>query len=172
MEQSIEHLVQLTKETLILTMEEIFGTDATPLVAKLRGCEDSPEGLHRVISQCEVEIKPTISTEKYQQMKVICSALLKDLDEAAQANARPAVTDEKRALKLRIVKAKLIAVTSGVLGAEGLNVLQKLRSAPETREGLIAALKECESIASKSVNAAKADEFRTTCQKIINQLTA
>lgn len=172
MEQSIEHLVQLTKETLILTMEEIFGEDATPLVAKLRDCEDSPEGLHRVISQCETEIKPEVSVEKHQQMKIICKALLKDLDEAALANARPAVTDEKQALKLRIVKAKLIAVTSGVLGAEGLNVLQKLRSAPDTREGLIAALKECQSIASKDSNAAKADEFRASCQKIISQLTA
>jgi len=171
METSIEQVVHLTKETIIVTAEEVLGEHATEVVDRIRSSPDTPDALRETVGQCQALIQSVVAPDQLQTISVICQTLLRDLDEAVRENSKPADTPEKQALKVRIVKAKLIAVTSGLLGREGLKLLEKLRNAPDTREGLIAALGECEAMAESSMKNQVASELKTRCQDIIRQLS-
>jgi hypothetical protein len=171
MAASIEQVIQLTKETIIVTAQEVLGDQAGPVIDRIRSAPDTPEAIRDTVSQCHAMIQNTVSEKDQESLSVICSALLSDLDEAVKENAKPAETAEKQALKARIVKAKLMAVTSGLLGADGLKLVAKIRSAPDTRDGLIAVLQECESMAEATVDNTRASEMKRRCAEIVKQLS-
>jgi len=171
METSIEQVVHLTKETIIVTAEEVLGDHAAEVIDRIRSSPDTPDALRETVGQCQALIQTAVDPSQLQTINVVCQSLLRDLDEAVKENSKPAPTPEKQALKARIVKAKLIAVTSGLLGTDGLKLLEKLRNAPDTREGLIAALSECEAMADSSMKSRVASELKTRCDDIIRQLS-
>jgi hypothetical protein len=171
MEPSLDQIIQLTKETIIVTAEEVLGDQAQAVIDRIRSAPNTPEALRDTVSQCHAMIESAVSAEQLESVSSICNALLRDLDEAVKENAKPAPTSEKQALKTRIVKAKLVAVTSGLLGADGLKIVSKLRSAPDTREGLLAVLQECESMADASFKDSIASELKNRCGEIAKQLS-
>lgn len=171
MDPSLDQIIQLTKETIIVTAEEVLGDQAPPVIDRIRSAPNTPEALRDTVSQCHAMIESTVSAEQLDSISTICSALLRDLDEAVKENARPAPTTEKQALKTRIVKAKLAAVISGLLGADGLQLVARLRNAPDTREGLLEVLRECESIADASFKGKVVSELKSRCGEIVKQLS-
>lgn len=171
METSIEQVVHLTKETIIVTAEEVLGEHAAEVVTRIRSAPNTPDALRETVSNCKTLIQTFVDQNQLQTISTICNSLLNELDEAVKENSKPADTPEKQALKARIVKAKLIAVTSGLLGSDGLKLLDKLRNAPDTKDGLIAALRECEAMAESSMKNQVASELKTRCADIIRQLS-
>jgi hypothetical protein len=171
LEASVEQVIQLTKETIIVTAQEVLGDQAGSVIERIRSAPDSPEALRDAVENCHSILQSTLDPESLNTISVVCSTLLRDLDEAVKENSKPAETDEKQALKARIVRAKLIAVTSGLLGTDGLELVEKLRAAPDTRDGLISVLKECESMADSSFTNAIASELKTKCADIVKQLS-
>ncbi len=171
MGSSIDQIIQLTKETIIVAAQEVLGDQAASVIERIRSAPNTPEALRDTVDQCHAMIETTVGAKERKSIAVICSALLRDLDEAVRENAKPADTPEKQALKTRIVKAKLIAVTSGLLGADGLKLVSKLRDAPDTRDGLLAVLKECESMANATLGGRVASQLKSKCADIVKQLS-
>lgn len=171
MDHSLDQIIQLTKETIIVTAQEVLGDQAPSVIDRIRSAPNTPEALRDTVSQCHAMIESAVSAEQLDSISTICSDLLRDLDEAVKENAKPAPTTEKQALKTRIVKAKLVAVVSGLLGADGLQLVARLRSAPDTREGLLEVLRECESIADASFKDKVVSELKSRCGEIVKQLS-
>lgn len=170
----IKHAVQLTKETIIVTAQEILGPKAGPVIDNIRNAPNDPQGLRDAVNHCKQMTQSIVGAEGAEAIDVICSTLLRDLEDTVRAESpSPETADasEKLALKARIVKAKLVAATSGLLGLDAQQLLAKIRSAPDTREGLIKAYQECEAIAHSTLSSNLAAEFISRCGEIVAKMT-
>jgi len=171
MDADIQQLVQMTKDALIESIKNILGNDGSKIALKISESADTPEGLRAVVSQCEKVTKLTFDEEKFQSLKIVCSALLKDLDQAAATLSSGEDTIQQDR-KIRMAKAKLITIASRVLGngADGLKITTKLRNAPESVEGLRGSLSECEKLASLTIDSKKVNILKLNCEKVLEEI--
>lgn len=77
---------------------------------------------------------------------------------------------EKIRRSVRLVKAKLISLTSRELGEQGHKILDKLREAPETEEGLRKTIKECHKLISLTIDEKKAKYLEQVSQKMLAEI--
>jgi len=172
MPADINDLVGSTKQALIEAIFRILGKDGENIANKISNASNTPEGLRAVISQCEKITKLTFDKNKFESLKAICSALLVDLDNAANSlSSGEDNTQQER--KIRMVKAKLITIASKVLGTgvDGRKITEKLRNAPESYEGLQGSLSECEKLASLTIDPKKVKILKLNCEKVLEELT-
>jgi len=167
----VSELVSSTKQALIEAIFRILGKDGENIAEKIANASDTPDGLRAVISQCEKITKLTFEEEKFKALKLICSALLTDLDKAANSMTE-GEDNSQQERKIRMVKAKLITIASRVLGTgvDGRKITEKLRNAPESYEGLQGSLRECEKLANLTIDPKKAKILKLNCEKVLEDL--
>jgi len=170
MSEDLSQIVHLTKETIAMSAQEILGTQAEGVIQRVQGAPDTPEGLRAAVESCKEMTKATIGVEGADAIDIICSALLRDMDDAVRASAKKNQPTERDALKARIIRAKLIAATSSLLGQNATRLLSVLQEADPNRDSIREAYGACEELARQTLSAEEAASFSDRCGKIIQQL--
>ncbi len=62
------------------------------------------------------------------------------------------------------VRQQLVTIAEEVLGADGDKVVQKLKAAPETREGLLDAVSQCKKLVKLLIDETKAEQLESRCR--------
>lgn len=169
MSASISQIVQVTKETIELSAQEVLGERARPVIERIRSAPDTPEGLHEAVTACKAMTQSGMDNRGAEAVDLICAALLRDMDDAVrQSKLKP--SSEREALKARITKAKLIAATSSLLGSDAESLVQQLQAAESNRDSIRAAYEECEKLVDRLLSSAEAEQFKERCGKIVQQL--
>lgn len=68
------------------------------------------------------------------------------------------------------IKAALIAIAKEVLGADAGNVVSKLESAPDNREGLQEVVNSCKKMVRLLIDEKKAEALMTRCSTVLKEL--
>lgn len=170
MSSNIDQLVQITKETIVLSAQEILGEGAEPVVQRIRNAPDTPAGLREAVESCKNITKSEMAGEGGTAIDVICEALLRDMDDAVHAKSNKSSSPEREALKARITKAKLVAATSSLLGAKATGLVNLLQDAETNRASIREAYEACEELASQTLSAELAASFKDRCGRILKQL--
>jgi hypothetical protein len=170
MSSNIDQLVQITKETIVLSAQEILGEGAEPVIQRIRNAPNTPAGLREAVESCKNITKSEIPGEGGDAIDVVCEALLRDMDDAVRANANKNSSPERDALKARIIQAKLIAATSSLLGAKAAGLVNLLQDAATNRASIREAYEACEELANQTLPAGLAASFKDRCGRILQQL--
>lgn len=170
MSSTIDQLIQITKETIVLSAQEILGKGADPVIQRIRSAPDTPEGLREAVDSCKQTTQETMGIEGASAIDVVCGALLRDMDDAMRANTLETRSPEREALKARIIRAKLIAATSSLLGTKATELISLLQDAETSRASIREAYEACEELANQTLGAGLAASFRERCGKIIQGL--
>lgn len=172
MDNDVQELVKMTKETLIKAVSYNLGDAGAIIVKKISDSSDTLEGLRAVVNQCEKISKLTIDADGFEKLKTICGAMLKDLDDAVDTLSSDSVSDVQHR-KIRLVKAKLITIATKVFGhgVEAEKITTKLRNAPESVEGLKGSLQECEKLANLTIDPKKVSEMRLNSNRVMAEIS-
>jgi hypothetical protein len=68
------------------------------------------------------------------------------------------------------LKNELIAIARQVLGADAEKIVGKIKDTPATREGIQAAVHNCQKIVRLTIDQKKAEELKRMCLDILSQL--
>lgn len=80
------------------------------------------------------------------------------------------IHDEVSVVTAADVKNELMRIAWETLGPDSGKVVEKLRYAPDYKEGLAAAVKRCEKLARVIIDEKKADQFIRECADILEQV--
>jgi len=170
MPTNVDQLVQITKETIVLSAQEILGEQAAPIIQRIRSAPDTPAGLHDAVESCKKITKSDMTSDGGNAIDVICDALLRDMDDAVRADTRKNSSPEREALKARITKAKLIAAASSLLGLKASAFVALLQAAQTSSDSIRKAYEECMALAKSTLPAELAAVFEDRCGRIVQQL--
>jgi len=170
MSEKYDQVVQVTKETIVLSAQEILGEQADPVIQRIRSAPDTPEGLHEAVESCKQITQAAMGIEGAAAIDVVCGALLRDMDDTVRSSKFSARSPERDALKARIVRAKLVAATSSLLGNDANTLIDVLQNAETNRDSIREAYEACEELANQTLSARLAASFKDRCGKIIEQL--
>lgn len=170
MSANVDQLVQITKETIALSAQEILGENAAPIIQRIQSAPDTPAGLRDAVESCKNFTKTNMTNEGGEAIDVICDALLRDMDDALRADAKKSSSPEREALKARITKAKLIAAASSLLGPKANAIVQLLQAAQTSSDSIRSTYVECVALAKSTLPANLASLFEERCGRIVQQL--
>ncbi len=77
--------------------------------------------------------------------------------------------DAEQTRRIRLVKAKMITITSRELGRKGEKVVNKLREAPETEEGLRNTVRDCRKLISLTIDEKMGKQLENICLKLLDE---
>jgi len=171
MSTNVDQLVQITKETIVLSAQEILGENAAPIIQRIHSAPDTPAGLREAVESCKNFTKTNMTNEGGEAIDVICDALLRDMDDAVRAaDAKKTSSPEREALKARITKAKLIAAASSLLGPKANAIVQLLQSAQTSSDSIRSTYEQCIVLAKSTLPADLVALLEERCGRIVQQL--
>jgi ElaB/YqjD/DUF883 family membrane-anchored ribosome-binding protein len=161
--------IRKIKTKLINNVTGILGDQAAKAVDLLNQ-GTSLEDLQAAIYKCEVLVSLTIDEVKAKQLKEMFHRIMPELAEASAVVRHDGSDADREARAIRMAKAKIIALASRDLGSKGDSVVDKLRNAPETKEGLREAVRQCHQLMNLIIGKAKADRITLNCNKVLDVL--
>lgn len=75
-------------------------------------------------------------------------------------------------LTIADVKNELIRIAEELLGADAEKVIDKIKDAPDDKEGLVSALSRCKKIVKMTINEEKADALIRKCAAVLDEIPA
>lgn len=65
------------------------------------------------------------------------------------------------------IREKLVQIAEEVLGGDSAKVVQKLKAAPENREGLLETVSQCKKMVKLLIDEKKAEQLQSRCQAVL-----
>lgn len=77
---------------------------------------------------------------------------------------------EETALTIAEAKAELIRIAQETLGADASSVVERIRTAPDTKEGLQSVIGRCKKIVKMVINENLADSLVQQCTRVLSEI--
>ncbi len=99
------------------------------------------------------------------------SALPDDVKSCIQALAREGyIITAERVLTIADVKNELIRIARETLGPDAETVIEKIKEAPDDKEGLVSTMSRCKKLVKMIIDEEKAESLIRQCTAVLNEL--
>jgi hypothetical protein len=159
----------VARERMIETTAMVLGKHADRVVAKLRDAVPTADGLADAARQAEKVTALFIDERKAAELgrklgEVLAATV------AAPESGKVVTMTTAADTRIASARAQLIEIAGRTLSIDAHQVIKKLRSAPDTREGLEQAVAQGRKLIALFFDEEKAARFRDACAQVLKTL--